>query len=180
MIPKGFIMQIELKPLQLSDAETLYEFFQKLPASENGKNNRAHGLSKEDFAKWVQSEIDSSQGKNLKPGYVPGTTYVMYVDGTPVGVSNLRHYLNENLQKDGGHIGTHILPEYRGRGFGNIIKLETLKKAKEMGINPALVFNHDDNVPAWRTSEKLGGKLESINIVNGVKLRKYVIDTSKL
>ena len=92
-------MQIELKPLQLSDAETLYEFFQKLPASENGKNNRAHGLSKEDFAKWVQSEIDSSQGKNLKPGYVPGTTYVMYVDGVPVGVSNLRHYLNENLQK---------------------------------------------------------------------------------
>lgn len=36
-------MRIELKPLQLSDANTLYEFFQKLPASENGKNNRAHG-----------------------------------------------------------------------------------------------------------------------------------------
>ena len=42
----------------------------------------------------------------------------MYVDGTPVGVSNLRHYLNENLEKDGGHIGTHILPKYRGRGYG--------------------------------------------------------------
>ena len=173
-------MQIELKPLQLSDADTLYEFFQKLPASENGKNNRANGLSKADFAKWVQSEIDSSQGKNLKPGYVPGTTYVMYVDGAPVGVSNLRHYLNENLEKDGGHIGTHILPEYRGRGYGNIIMLETLKKAKDMGINQVLVFHNDDNVPAWRASEKTGGKLDSINIVNGVKLRKYVFDTSKL
>ena len=173
-------MQVELKPLQLSDAETLYEFFQKLPASENGKNNRAHGLSREEFAAWVQKEIDASNGKNLREGYVPGTTYVMYVDGTPVGVSNLRHYLNENLEKDGGHIGTHILPEYRGRGYGNIIKLETLKKAKEMGIKRVLIFNHDDNVPAWRTSEKMGGKLDSINMVNGVKLRKYVFDTSKL
>ena len=173
-------MKIQLKPLQLSDANTLYDFFQKLPASENGKKNGAHGLSKEDFAKWVQKEIDSSHGKNLRDGYVPGTTFIMYVDGKPVGVSNLRHYLNDNLKKDGGHIGTHILPEYRGQGYGNIIKLETLKKAKEMGIKQVLIFNHDDNIPAWRTSEKMGGKLDSINIVNGVKIRKYIFDTSKL
>lgn len=173
-------MKIELKPLQLSDADTLYEFFQKLPASENGKNNRAHGLSREEFAKWVQKEIDSSGAKDLREGRVPGTTFVMYVDSTPVGVSNLRHYLNENLEKDGGHIGIHILPEQRGHGYGNIILLETLKKAKEMGIKHALVFNHDDNIPAWHTSEKLGGKLDSINIVNNIKLRKYVFDTSKL
>ena len=173
-------MRVKLQPLQLSDAENLYEFFQKLPASENGKNNRAHGLSHEDFTKWVQHEIDSAHGKNIKPGRVPGTTFVLYIDDTPVGVSNLRHYLNENLQQDGGHIGTHILPEYRGRGYGNIITLETLKKAKETGINPVLIFNRDDNVPAWRTSEKLGGKLDSINIINGTKLRKYLIDTSKI
>ncbi len=173
-------MKIELKPLQLSDAQNLYEFFQNLPASENGRSNRAHGLSRKDFATWVQSEIDSAQGKNLKPGYVPGTTYVMYVDGVPVGISNLRHYLNENLKKDGGHIGTHILPEYRGRGFGNIIKQETLKKAKDMGINPVLIFNNDDNIAAWRASEKLGGILVSTNEINGTKIRKYVIDTSKI
>ena len=34
---KELNMQIELKQLQLSDADTLYEFFQKLPASENVK-----------------------------------------------------------------------------------------------------------------------------------------------
>lgn len=173
-------MQIELKPLQLSDADTLYDFFQKLPASENGKHNRAHGLSREEFANWVRREIDASKGKNLREGYVPGTTFVMYVDGIPVGVSNLRHYLNAKLEKNGGHIGAHILPEYRGRGYGNIIKFKTLKKAKEMGIKRVLTFNYDDNVPAWRTSEKMGGKLDSINIINGVKVRKYVFDTSKL
>jgi predicted acetyltransferase len=103
-------MQIQLKPLELSDTEVLYDFFQEMPASENGKKNGAHGLSKEDFAKWVQKELDFANNRNLPEGYVPGTTFVMYVDGTPVGISNLRHYLNKKLEQDGGHIGTHILP----------------------------------------------------------------------
>ena len=173
-------MQIQLKPLELSDTEVLYDFFQEMPASENGKKNGAHGLPKEDFAKWVQKELDFANNRNLPEGYVPGTTFVMYVDGTPVGISNLRHYLNKKLEQDGGHIGTHILPKYRGQGYGTIIKQKTLEKAKEMGIKTVLIFNHDTNTPAWRSSEKLGGKLDSINEVNGVKIRKYIFDTSKI
>lgn len=172
-------MKIQLKPLELSDAEKLYDFFQQLPPSENGKNNRAYGLSREKFADWVKQQIDAALGKNLPDGYVPSTTYILYIDDVPVGVSNLRHRLSPSLEKDGGHIGTHILPQYRGKGYGNIIKEETLKKAKEMGIETVLVFNHDDNVPAWRASEKLGGKLDSINVVDGIKLRKYIFDMTK-
>jgi len=173
-------MQINLRPLEISDADKLYDFFQQLPASENGKNNTAHGLSREEFSQWVKKQIDASAGKNLPEGYVPSTTYILYVDGVPVGVSNLRHHLCPSLEKDGGHIGTHILPQYRGKGYGNIIKRETLKKAKEMGIDSVLIFNHDDNVPAWRSSEKMGGKLASVNDVDGIKLRKYIFDISKM
>lgn len=54
-----------------------------------------------------------------------------------------------------------------------------LKKAKEMGIDSVLIFNHDDNVPAWKSSEKMGGELASVNEINGVKIRKYVFDISK-
>ena len=72
------------------------------------------------------------------------------------------------------------MPEYRGKGYGNIIKHETLKKAKEMGIKSALIFNHDDNIPAWKSSEKMGGKLASVTDLNGIKLRKYVFDLSEL
>lgn len=172
-------MKIQLRPIQLSDAETLYEFFQQLPAFENGKNNRANGLSREEFSDWVKRQIDSSAGKNLPEGRVPSTTFILYVDDVPVGVSNLRHYLCPSLEKNGGHIGTHILPKHRGKGYGNIITQETLKKAKEMGIDTVLIFNHDDNMPAWRSSEKLGGKLDSINTVDGIKIRKYIFDMSK-
>jgi len=67
-------MHVELRALELSDANKLYEFFQKLPASENGKHNRANGLSRKEFTQWVQKEIDYSQGKNLREGYVSSTT----------------------------------------------------------------------------------------------------------
>jgi len=39
--------------------------FQDIPAEENGANNRAHGLFKEEFANWVEKEISNSKGKNL-------------------------------------------------------------------------------------------------------------------
>ncbi len=169
-------MKVELRPLEFSDAENLYEFFQQLPAHENGRNNRAYGLSQEEFKEWVEKQIGFSKGKNLPDGYVPSTTYVLYIDEKPVGVGDLRHYLCPSLERDGGHIGLQILPQCRGKGYGNILIQEMLKKAKEMGIDTTLVFNHDDNVPAWKTSEKMGGKLAAINEINGVKIRKYVFD----
>lgn len=154
-------------------------FFQQLPASENGKNNHAHGLSPEEFRDWVKNQIDSSNGKNLPKGRVPSTTYILYIDEKPVGVCDLRHYLCPALERDGGHIGTHILPQYRGKGYENILIQEMLNKAKEMGIDSALIFNHDDNIPAWKISEKMGGRLATTNNVNGVKIRKYIFDMSK-
>ena len=172
-------MEIELRPLEMADAEKLYDFFQQLPLRENGKHNSAHGLSREEFNKWVKEHIDYAEGKSLPEGYVPCTTYILYIDGVPVGMSTLRHRLSPSLEIDGGHIGTHILPQYRGKGYGNIIKEETLKKAQEMGIDKVLIFNHDDNKPAWLSSEKAGGKLDSINTVKGVRIRKYVFDMTK-
>ena len=172
-------MKVQLRPLEMSDAEILYDFFQQLPASENGKNNYAHGLSREEFNEWVKLQVDHSLGKNLQDGYVPSTTYILYINEEPVGVGDLRHYLCPSLERDGGHIGLHILPHYRGQGYGSILIQEMLKKAKEMGINSALIFNHDDNIPAWKLSEKMGGKLASTNNVDGVKIRKYIFDMSK-
>ena len=173
-------MNVQLKPLELSDADMLYDFFQQLPASENGKYNHAHGLSSKEFSNWVKNQIDFSNGKNLPKGYVPSTTYILYINGEPIGMGDLRHYLCPSLERDGGHIGLHILPQYRGQGYGNILIQEMLRKAKEKGIKSALIFNHDDNIPAWKISEKMGGKLVSTDDVDGVKIRKYIFDMSKI
>lgn len=175
-------MKIELKPLSLDDInDKVYQMFQDIPAEENGANNPAHGLSREAFAKWVREEINHSEGKDLKPGYVPGTTYILWIDNQPVGRGNLRHYLVPSLERDGGHIGIHLSPKYRGKGYGNVLLAEMLKEAKKMGISKALVFNHDNNTAAWKMSERAGGILENIRDIpeKGIKLRKYQIDLSR-
>lgn len=179
---KGVLMKIELKALSVEDTEKLYDFFQSIPASENGTANKAYGLTKDEFAKWIKTEEGYSTGVGLPEGWIAGTTYILYIDDTPVGRSNLRHSLTPGLEQDGGHIGLAIAPQYRGKGYGKILLLETLKKAKEKNINPALVFNHDDNLPAWKMSESLNGKLERKNFIEskGLYVRKYVFDTSKI
>ena len=58
------------------------------------------------FKDYVQKLNKQSEGKSLKPGYVPGTTYWLICDDSRiVGVSRLRHYLVDHLKKEGGHIG---------------------------------------------------------------------------
>lgn len=174
-------MKIELRALSINDTDTVYQLFQDMPAKENGAENKAHGLSREEFGKWVEKEIDMSDGKNLPAGYVPGTTYILWIDNIPVGRGNLRHYLVPSLERDGGHIGIQLSPKYRGRGYGHILLTEMLKEAKKRGISRALVFNHNNNTAAWKMSERAGGVLESITDIpeKGIKLRKYWIDLSR-
>jgi len=175
-------MKYELKPLTVADADKLYDFYQTIPAAENGAGNKAYGLTKEQFIEWVKQEVKWSQGLDLRSDWVAGTTYVLYVDGVPVGRSNLRHYLNAALEQDGGHIGLSVAPQYRGHGYSKILLRETLKRAKEKGINPVLVFHFADNIPACKMSESVGGKLveERFHEKHGRFIRKYTFDTSKL
>lgn len=179
---KGTDMKYELRPLTLADADKLYEFYQTIPASENGAANKAFGLTKPQFIEWIKQKEKSARGLDVRDDRVAATTYVLYVDDVPVGRSNLRHYLNAALEQDGGHIGLSVAPQYRGRGYSKILLHETLKRAKEKGINPVLVFHFADNIPACKMSESVGGKLmeERFQEKRGRLIRKYAFDTSLL
>lgn len=175
-------MKYELHPLTVADADRLYDFYQTIPAAENGAGNKAYGLTKDEFIEWIKQEERWSQGLDLRDDWVAGSTYVLYVDDVPVGRCNLRHYLNAELERDGGHIGLSVAPQYRGRGYGKILLRETLRMAKDKGINPVLIFHYSDNIPACKMSESVGGKLESdvFNERRGRFIRKYSFDTSVL
>ena len=152
-------MKIELRPLRPRETKAVYDLFQSLPREENGFENYAFGLSEAEFAEWVKEQIDSSKGIGLKEGYVPQTSFILFVDGVPVGRSKLRHRLTPALEKNGGHIGYGIAPEFRGKGYANIILTETLKRAKAMGMDKVLLTINDDNAPSWKTAERNGGVL---------------------
>jgi predicted acetyltransferase len=84
-----------------------------------------------DFASLLQRLDAFSKGVDIPEGFVPSTTYWL-VDGDELlGVSSLRHYLNERIRHAGGHIGLGIRPTQRGRGLGKLLLRLTVDEARK-------------------------------------------------
>lgn len=116
----------------------------------------------DDFAGLVDRLAAYGRGVDLPPGFVPHSTYWLVRDGREVvGVSNLRHRLNEKLRREGGHIGYGIRPGARGQGFGTEILRRTLMRARELGLSRVLLVCDRDNEASVRTIRANGGVLES-------------------
>ncbi|MCL6442157.1 MAG: GNAT family N-acetyltransferase [Alicyclobacillus sp.] len=155
-------MDIKLRELSQSDGMDIFEMLKEIPPDENGFINGAHTLSFEQFSDYLKRQTDFSKGINLDGKFVPQTTYWLTVDGKLVGMGKLRHYLNDNLRKSGGHIGYAIRPSERGKGYGNIILKELLNKAKEKGILEVLLTCNEDNILSRKVIEANHGLLESV------------------
>lgn len=73
-----------------------------------------------DFPALLDRLADFEAGRKLPAGYVASSTYWLVESGDIIGVSNLRHSLNEEIRRCGGHLGLGIRPTHRGRGLGNL------------------------------------------------------------
>ena len=133
------------------------------------------------FAKQVQRARDQSEGRNLPDGYVPGSTYWLVRGRRILGTCNLRHELNNKLRAFGGHIGYSVRPSERNKGYATLMLKLALEKARELGIERALVTCEKDNIASVRVIEKNGGVLDSENIADqtGKMTQRYWIELSK-
>jgi predicted acetyltransferase len=127
------------------------------------------------FAALLQKLDEFRNGINIPEGFVPSTTYWL-VDGDELlGVSNLRHYLNDRIRHIGGHIGLGIRPSQRGRGLGKLLLQLTVDAARLKGIGDIHVHCHGNNLASSRMILANGGQLES-EIPDGDELvQRYVI-----
>lgn len=155
-------MSVEMRALMAEENDEVYQMFQEIPAEEDGFENPAHGLSRNEFAAFCQQDIAYSQGQNLPQGYVPATTYVLFVDSHPAGIAKFRHYLNDALRRNGGHIGYSVRPSYRGKGYGNRLLTEVLRFVKSQGVDKALLTIREYNTRSRKVCEHGGGVLEKI------------------
>lgn len=153
-------MKIRLQELSLGDGRDIYDMLQTIPAEEQGFHNAAYGIAWEDFGEYLRDNIQMARGIGLPEYYVPQTIYWLYADDEPVGIVKLRHFLNDNLRKQGGHIGYCIKPSARGKGYGTRILAEILHEARRIHIPEALLTCNEDNLRSRRVIEANGGVME--------------------
>ena len=113
-------MQIELKQLSINMGQKEYDMLQGIIDGENGFSNPAYKLVDSEYRSWLEEENNYSQGKNLPNGWVPATTYFLYIDEIPVGYGRIRHSSSDYLENvvGAGNLGYAISKQYRGNGYG--------------------------------------------------------------
>ncbi len=137
------------------------------------------GLAKiESFEEWIQTLKDNSNISTVREGFVPSSTYmaIRESDNRIIGMIDIRHFLNNYLEKFGGHIGYSVRKSERQKGYAKKMLELALKKCKELNINRVLVTCSKDNIPSMKTILSQGGVLEN-EILEGERITcRYWID----
>ena len=127
----------------------------------NGIGRMAQGrLGKPyDFCEGVERCQQSKTGEGDMQGWVPCSTYWLVDDADQIhGTINLRHRLNEFLEREGGHLGYSIRPSSRRQGCATLLIYIIKKIAMNKGINRLLVTCSKDNIASQKVIKKCGGK----------------------
>ncbi len=116
--------------------------------------------------------------KEEENGRVPDSTFFCFdVDRNIfVGAVNIRHYLNESLLFDGGHIGDGIRPSERRKGYATAMIGLALEECKKLGIAKVLMVCDKNNIGSSKSIIKNGGILENEIESNGVLQQRYWIN----
>lgn len=116
----------------------------------------------EEWSSYVERLGKLGRGEGVPEGRVPASFHVLLVEERVVGRVSIRHSLNEQLHKYGGHIGYAVRPGWRRRGYASMLLAHGLEVCKEKGVGNVLVTCDEENEGSRRTIEKAGGVLEDI------------------
>ncbi len=131
-------------------------------------------LDHRDFDQYL-NELEVKEGT---PGLVPYSTFFCLDEKRElfVGAVNIRHYLNEHLLLNGGHIGDGVRPSERGKGIATKMIALALEECRTLGIRRVLMVCDKNNIASARTIQKNGGILENEVNVDGVIEQRYWIN----
>ena len=94
---------------------------------------------------------------------------------------DIRHFLNEYLEKYGGHIGYSVAPGERRKGYATQMLKLVLPECKRLGIDKVLVCCVQGNEGSKKTILNNGGEYESTVYLKerDVYLERYWIDLTE-
>lgn len=116
--------------------------------------------------------------KNADSGLVPDSTFFCLDEERDivVGAVNIRHYLNESLLLNGGHIGDGVRPSERRKGIATKMIALALEECKKLGIERVLMVCDKENIGSAKSILNNGGILENEIEVDGVIEQRYWIE----
>ena len=81
-----------------------------------------------------------------------GNTWMLEADGHPVATSAFNSRIAEAVQIG----GVWTPPEFRRRGYARCVVAQSLLDARDEGVQKAILFTGEDNVPAQKAYTALG------------------------
>lgn len=167
---------LKLVKLDYSHKKQLFDMMNEWSAT--GEKIVPYSIRKndyKDFDAYMNGLANEDQGE---PGHVPATTlFCLDVDRDIfVGAVNIRHYLNEALLLNGGHIGDGIRPSERRKGFATKMIGLALEECRQLGINKVLMVCDRNNIGSAKSIMNNGGILENEIEVDGILEQRYWIE----
>lgn len=116
-----------------------------------------------------------------RSGLVPDSTFFCLDEDRNiiVGAVNIRHYLNESLLLNGGHIGDGVRPSERRKGIATKMIALALNECRKLGIEKVLMVCDKNNIGSAKSIINNGGVLENEVEVDGVIEQRYWIVNTK-
>ena len=116
--------------------------------------------------------------KEAAEGLVPDSVFFLLHESRDrlLGAVNIRHYLNDSLLKEGGHIGDGIRPSERRKGYATEMIRLALIECKKLGIDKVLMTCDKENIASAKSIIKNGGILENefVNSDGKVEQRYWI------
>ncbi len=173
-------MNIELVRLTPEYKEQLTDMLEEWIADieKNHSNHSPWMIFRNDYHDFDYYLENLEIKEETEDGRVPDTTlFCLDKDRNIfVGAVNIRHYLNEGLLKNGGHIGDGIRPSERRKGYATAMIALALKECKRLGIDRVLMCCDKNNIGSAKSIINNGGVLENEVEEDGVIEQRYWIE----
>lgn len=167
-------MQLKLVKLERKYHRHLNEMMAQWYAS--GETIVPYAIRRLDYRKF-DDYLQNLEITNPTQGLVPDSTFFCLDEDQDlfVGAVNIRHYLNDRLLLDGGHIGDGVIPSQRNKGIATQMIGLALEECRKLGIDRVLMVCDKDNIASAKTIQKNGGVLENEPVVDGIVQQRYWI-----
>ena len=128
----------------------------------NNTNHSPWAIFKNDYHDF-DYYLENLEIKSEGDGKVPDSVFFLLDEDRNrlLGAVDIRHYLNESLLREGGHIGDGIRPSERRKGYATEMIRLALIECKKLGMNKVLITCDRDNIGSAKSIINNGGILEN-------------------